>query len=190
MAIKRSPITRVVIIEGAQPNAWTAKVYDSSGLRSGITTGSTREYVERKIAEWFPGVPVEYKLHASKRDPAMNKSRLAKTASGRRELYRRAMQMPALGEWVMFHDPMSNGRRHGYLINFEDRKYVIEPLYSDRGLFLGYGLSFSPGTRGLHARIDRDGLNEIAFNGWVPEYRRPQEAAAVARRFAEREGYA
>ena len=46
------------------------------------------------------------------------------------------------------------------------------------------------GLIGLHARIDRDGLNEIAFNGWVPEYRRPQEAAAVARRFAEREGYA
>ena len=90
----------------------------------------------------------------------------------------------------MFHDSMSNGRRHGYSIQFEDRKYVIEPIYSNRGMFLGYGLSFSPGTRGLHARIDRDGLNEIAFNGWVPEYRRPQEAAAVARRFAEREGYA
>ena len=186
MAIRRTPIARVVIIEGAHPDAWTLKVYDSSGhLRSGITAGSTREYIEQKAAEWFSGVPVEYKFQPqrSRRD--------LKTSRGRqRELYRRAMQMPALAEWHMFHDPMSNGRRHGYSIDFEGRKYSIGPLYSNRGLFLGYGMSFSPGTRGLHARIDRDALKEIAFNGWVPEYRRPQEAAAVARRFAEREGYA
>lgn len=69
---RSAPITRVVIQQG-DPNLqrqgytkqqaltnWVAKVYDSEGnLRSGVNSPD-KEYVEKKIAEWFPGVPVEY----------------------------------------------------------------------------------------------------------------------------------
>ena len=188
MAIRRTPITRVVIIEGVQPDAWTVKVYDSSGhLRSGITSGSTREYVEQKVSEWFSGVPVEYKFRpqASKRDPKMSSGR-------RRELYRRAMAMPPITSerWRTFYDPMSNGKRTVYEILFEDRTYTILPIYGRQGRFEGYALNVTPGARGLHAGIDPVTLEEDERYINNPIFRRPQEAAAVARKYAEREGYA
>ena len=64
---KSSPIARIVISEGGPGRRrntqipWSAKVYDESGnLRSGVNH-PTREYVERWIAEYFPGVPIEIK---------------------------------------------------------------------------------------------------------------------------------
>jgi hypothetical protein len=52
---------RVVITEGGPRIHWNAKVYDHSGnVRSGVNDRS-REYVERWIKMYFPGVPVEYK---------------------------------------------------------------------------------------------------------------------------------
>lgn len=69
----RVPITRIVIQKGdpdlirqgaskqAARNNWVAKAYDSNGhLRSGVDSPDL-EYVKRKIEEWWPGVPVEYK---------------------------------------------------------------------------------------------------------------------------------
>ena len=59
--LRRPKLARVVVYDGG-PNNWTAKVYDEEGyLRSGITAPSSQEWVERKIAEWYPGLPVERK---------------------------------------------------------------------------------------------------------------------------------
>ena len=68
MSRVRHPVIRVVATEGA-PGSWTFKAYDDQGhLRSGMTAESDRAYVDRKIAEWYPGVPVEY-VRRSSRDP-------------------------------------------------------------------------------------------------------------------------
>ncbi len=67
----RKPIVRVVL-RLADPGIivlgyarkdmathWTAKAYDGEGsLRSQIT-GPDKGYIEAKMAEWFPGVPIE-----------------------------------------------------------------------------------------------------------------------------------
>lgn len=110
-------------------------------------------------------------------------------ARTRAEQYRRAMQMPALNQWHTSYDPGSDGRRTVYQIFFEDRTYTINPIYSNRGQFRGYALNVTPGARGLHTGIDPQTLEENFRFINAPVFRRPQEASAVARRFAEREGY-
>jgi len=65
------PIVRIVLQKGDPSlqrqgaskhdalNNWVAKAYDSNGhLRSRIDDPN-RAYVEKKIAEWWPGIPVE-----------------------------------------------------------------------------------------------------------------------------------
>lgn len=111
-------------------------------------------------------------------------------ARSRAEQYRRAMAMPALNQWHTIYDPGSNGRRTVYQIFFEGRTYTINPIYSRRGRFEGYALNVTPGERGLHTGIDPISLEEDAWRINAPIFRRPQEASAVARRFAERAGYA
>lgn len=56
----RVPITQIVVQEVQQGRSrkWVAKVYDANGhLRSGATD-QDREYVARKMEEWFPGIPI------------------------------------------------------------------------------------------------------------------------------------
>jgi len=62
----RVPITRIVI----RKRPWRADAFDANGhLRSRVTgyadvhtptSESQRQYVEAKVAEFWPGVPVEY----------------------------------------------------------------------------------------------------------------------------------
>lgn len=57
--VERRPIARVVVTRGR--HGYTVKAYDGRGdLRSGIQAPATRAYVEQKIDEWWPGVPVEW----------------------------------------------------------------------------------------------------------------------------------
>lgn len=69
----RRPIVRVVITEGGPGSRkgtrwpWVLRAYDERGdLRSG-TEDFNRAYIERKAAEWFPGVPVEYQKRSADR---------------------------------------------------------------------------------------------------------------------------
>jgi hypothetical protein len=65
-AAKFGPIVRVVITEidsgRRKSTRWVLRAYDDQGhLRTGIAEPTTdRAYVERKAAEWYPGIPVEY----------------------------------------------------------------------------------------------------------------------------------
>ena len=66
---------KVIIYGGDSRHPWEAKVYDDAGnLRSGVKGYATshahhefphghteREYVEARVKEWWPGLPVEYR---------------------------------------------------------------------------------------------------------------------------------
>ena len=62
----RRPIVRIVIHEGGPGKRrgtlipWVAIAYDERGDIRSRVTDPRRAYVEAKVAEWWPGVPVEY----------------------------------------------------------------------------------------------------------------------------------
>jgi hypothetical protein len=57
-----------VVISKVGSRTCTAKVYDNNGhLMSGFQSPTDCEYVERKIAEWFPGVPIEREERSKRR---------------------------------------------------------------------------------------------------------------------------
>lgn len=79
--LKRIPITRIVVYgpgvaggrtssqRGAPLSHWKVEAFDETGsARSGLNDRS-RESIERDIAEWWPGVPIEYKVASSEGSP-------------------------------------------------------------------------------------------------------------------------
>lgn len=62
----RSPIERIVVRGGGagqRPGTstpWEAKVYDAKGNLRSRVSDVDRGYVERKLEEFYPGVPVEW----------------------------------------------------------------------------------------------------------------------------------
>lgn len=123
---KSAAITRIVLHEGGPGRRrgthipWSAKVYDENGhLRSGFA--GTREYVEKKLVEYFPDVPIEIKPAATLPSPKRDLSRqrrdpfeplTAERAKELRQMVRRGERMhigrdPASGGTSPYRGPVS-----------------------------------------------------------------------------------
>lgn len=64
----RARLAKVVVYPGIDRHPWAAEAYDSDGhLRSRVTASpavyptakAQREYVDSKIGEWWPDLPIE-----------------------------------------------------------------------------------------------------------------------------------